>query len=177
MRSSGLLIFIGSLLLSAAHAQAGISYTRDQLDSIRWEYTYDVKNDLLTTPIEEFSIYFNHGQYQDLQVTSPLSGWSEIAINPDIILGSPQPGFYDALTLGSGIAPGANQGGFSVSFDWLGIGLPGNQAFDLLDPTTFETIGFGETQLTSVPIVPEPSAVLLMATGLLPLTGRLRRKR
>ena len=99
------------------------------------------------------------GLYDNLSVTTPLADWDEIAINPDASI--PDDGFYDAIALVAGIAPGDTLSGFSVQFDWLGAGTPGNQFFDVVDSGTFDVLESGETVLASAP-VPEPATLWLM---------------
>ena len=48
--------------------------------------------------------------------------------------------------------------GFTVSFDWLGTGLPGSQPFEIINPLDSQTIDSGNT-------VPEPATLLLFALG------------
>lgn len=140
-----------------------------------WEYDYTVANDTLTSDIEEFTIYFEYGFYDNLRVTTPLAvSWDELTVNPDLIFGFPEDGFYDALSLVSGIAPGNTKSGFSVTFDWLGSGTPVSQYFEVVSSTTFDVIDSGNTSR-----VPEPSALLILGTGIAGLVGlsrRLKRK-
>jgi len=137
-----------------------IVYDVENLFANRWEYTYTVSNDTLGSDIEEFTIYFEQGLYDNLLITTPLATWDELVVDPDVILGFPEDGFFDALALGPGIAPGDDQTGFSVSFDWLGTGTPGQQAFEIVDPTTFAVMDSGFTRA-----IPEPGAALLFACG------------
>lgn len=130
-----------------------------------WEYSYTVENDTLTVDIEEFTVFFDVGLNLDL--ASAPTGWAPIAIQPDPSL--PDDGFYDALALGAGIAPGDSLGGFSVQFDFLGQGTPGAQPFEIVDPFTFDILDAGTTQLMAS--VPEPQTLWLMALGLVVLVA------
>ena len=160
-----IVLFLG--ITSTANATT-ILYDVSNLSGSTWEYNYTVKNDSLGVDIEEFTVWFDYTLYENLAVTSAPSDWDPIVIEPDASL--PDDGFYDALALVSGIAPGASETGFSASFDWLGIGTPGSQFFEIVDPNTFATLDSGNT----API-PEPSTFLLMGIGLAGLVGYRRK--
>ena len=130
----------------------------------RYEYSYSVINDTLGIPISEFSIFFPFGLFTNLGPISTPAGWDPITLDPAEILGAPVDGLYDALTSKVPIAPGATLGGFSVEFDWIGADKPGPQAFDIVDPGTFEVLDSGLTHLAVS--VPEPGVLLLLAIGL-----------
>ena len=105
------LICICSFLSVNSSAYAtNIFFNPDNLGGNQWQYTYTVSNNSLAVPIEELTIYFDYGLYDNLNVTSSLINWSELAVNPRLILGFSQDGFYDDLTLLAGIAPGAAEG-------------------------------------------------------------------
>lgn len=146
--------------------QVAIEYALTELGGGRWQYTYDVTNDALVLRIEEFTIWFDFGSFANLTVTTPdppSSNWDELAVQPDPLLGDD--GFYDALSLAGGIDVGQTVSGFAVTFDWLGVGRPGSQRFDVVDPDTFQPIYTGRT-------TPEPAALALLAIML-----TLRRRR
>ncbi len=133
----------------------------------RWQYTYDVYNISLIEEIEEFTIWFGIGSYDNLAIETldpPASNWDEIVWDPEPFLGDD--GGYDALAESLNIGVGENVYGFAVSFDWLGIGEPGSQYYEIIDPGDFHTIEDGYT-------VPEPAALLLLGLGMV----MLRRKR
>ena len=174
---SSLVLALGLALATVASAEAtSVTFTTASLGGNHYEYTYEVSNNSLAVAIEELTIFFNYGTYENLVVTSPLADFDEIVAQPALVLGVPTAGFYDALTLTTGIAPGGQAGGFSVSFDFLGVGLPGAQRFEIIDPDTFDTIASGQTApANGVPggPVPEPSTLLLIGTG---AAGLLRRR-
>src|SRR5690606_36000186 len=109
----------------------------------------------------EFTIQFQLGSSANLLVAESPAGWDSLVVQPDA--GLPDDGFFDALALGAGIVSGAGLGGFAVSFDYLGAGTPGPQAFDIVDPGTFATLASGTTTATAVPA---PPAGWLLATAL-----------
>ena len=145
---------------SGLGASTQIIYETSELGSGRWQYTYDVTNISLTETIEEFTIWFDFGLYEDLAIKTPdppASNWSEIVIQPEPVL--QDDGAYDARALGLGIGMGQIVTGFAVSFDWLGDGvMPGSQFYEIIDPDTYETIDSGYT-------VPEPATLLLLGLG------------
>jgi len=145
-----------------------IHYDVELIDPGRWQYTYEVKNLSLAEGIEEFTIWFDHGLYENLLIETqhPLAlEWDEIVIQPEIVF--EDDGFYDSISLTGPILSGESVGDFSVSFDWLGVGMPGSQLYEIIDPGTFEAIDSGST-------IPEPATFLLLGIGALAL--RTKRK-
>lgn len=147
-----------------------ITYDTTNLGGGRWEYSYNILNDTLGSPIEEFTIFFDYGLYDLLSIDTPKANWDGLTVNPDLIFGFPQAGFYDALSLASGIAPGASEGGFMVSFNWLGTGTPGAQYFEVVSPSDFSVLDSGNTTP-----VPEPGTLMLLGSGIISLIGLRRR--
>ncbi|MES9993395.1 MAG: PEP-CTERM sorting domain-containing protein [Candidatus Thiodiazotropha sp.] len=142
-----------------------------------YEYQYTVDNQTLSS-IEEFTIWFDLGLYDNLAISgSPNLDWDGLAIQPDPLL--PDDGFADWLSYGLTINPGEVLDGFSVTFDWLGSGTPGEQSFEIINPLDFSALssGFTQTASTAPPTsVPEPDTWVLMVIGLLFLgIGRLRK--
>jgi hypothetical protein len=168
-------LFLLTTFVGFAHA-VQIGYTTQDLGSGQWEYTYTVQNSSPSVTTQEFTVFFDYGLYQNLDVsayTSAKPNWSIITAEPVLILGSPQPGFYDALSLASGIPSDSNEGGFSVNFQWLGTGTPGSQGFDIVDTSTYATLYEGQT--TPVPL---PAALLLLGSGLtgIGVTRKMRKR-
>lgn len=141
-----------------------VLYDVTNISGNTWEYSYAINNNTLSIDIEEFALRFDLGFYENLVATSTPAGWDPLVIEPDPVI--PDDGFYDALALSAGIAPGESLGGFNVQFDYLGAGVPGVQFFDIVDPNTFGSLGDGFTQL-----VPVPAAIWLFGTGLVSLLG------
>jgi len=167
-------IFLGvvfGFLLTAGSfgASTQIIYKTNELGTGRWQYTYDVKNISLTETIEEFTIWFDFGLYEDLAIQTPdppASNWSEIVLQPEPVL--QDDGAYDAKALGPGIGIGQVVTGFAVSFNWLGDSvMPGPQFYEIIDPTTYQTIDSGYT-------IPEPATIFLIGLGSLVL--QIKRK-
>ena len=139
-----------------------IQYEVSYLGSDRWEYSYTVENLGLSGGIEEFTIWFDFGLYDNLVVTTPATPpeWDEIVWDVEPVL--EDPGGYDALAMNLNIDIGESLDGFSVSFDWLGTGRPGPQYYEIIDSLDFSTIEDGYT-------VPEPTMLMLFGFGLLAL--------
>jgi len=157
------------LLLPLAAPAAVITSTQQHLGGNRWAIDYTVA--ATDREIEEFTIYFDATRFSNLAVASTPTGWDGLVIQPDPGLSSD--GYFDALTLGTGLAAGTSLGGFRVEFDFGG-GSPGAQAFDLVDPATFRTLESGTTTVSLPPPgeVPEPATFLLVAAGLAALWWR-----
>lgn len=149
-----------------------IRFDVDDLGEGRYQYTYALANDSLASPLTEFSIWFPLGSYENLVLATPeslASIWDDFVVQPDPLLGDD--GFYDALLLSGEVPWGGEVDGFAVQFDWLGKGTPGAQRFDVVDPTTFETLYSGQS-------IPEPtSAVLVGVLAIWFLGGRANRGR
>ncbi len=147
-----------------------IRYQTTDLGSGRWQYTYDVCNISLTPVIEEFTIWFDYDSFDSLTIETPdppAGGWDELAIQPEPVL--QDDGYYDALALSAGIGEGETVSGFAVSFGWLGVGEPGSQFYEIIDPIDFHTIESGYT-------VPEPATLLVFGLGGMILRKRTGRK-
>lgn len=147
-----------------------ILYDCTDLGSGRWQYNYRVRNISLTEEIEEFTIWFGYGFYDNLTIETlnpPAGNWDEIILQPDPMLSDD--GGYDALTNALNIGIGQSVSGFAVSFDWLGTGDPGTQYYEIIDSDTFETIEDGYTEL-----IPEPATLLLLGLGVIVLRRKTR---
>ncbi len=159
------------LIISTPLCATTIFYNVSNTGGNTWEFSYTVKNDSLSVDIEAFSIFFDYGLYENIAVTGVADDWEADGVEPDDIYGYEDDGYYDAWTYDAAIAVDQSLSGFSVSFDWLGDAneTPGVQYFEIYD-VDYSVLDEGYTQLAdqggSDP-VPEPSTLILFATGLL----------
>ena len=166
-------IFVFALTTAQAFATT-ITFQVTDLGGNDWRYDYVVKNDTLTTPIEEFAIYFDLAEYDNLTPADVPADWNALVLQPDPAI--PDDGIFDALALvpAAAIGPGSQLAGFSVSFHFLGVGTPGTQRFEILDPVTFDVLDFGTTQVATS--VPEPAIMTMLVLGAA-AAGRAQRRR
>jgi hypothetical protein len=153
-----------------------IFYEAKPLGGAQWEYDYSVMNSTLGSPLQEFTIWFDYKLFRNLAIKSTNTNWDQVVIQPQVIF-APQDGYYDALTLGTGITGGDSESGFTVSFDWLSNGTPGRQPFDIVDPENYSVLDSGLTTPLNASPVPEPGTILLTALGLVALGGFQVRRR
>ena len=160
-------------------ASVHISFTLKDAGAGRWEAVYEVENVNLSASIQQFSIWFDNDLYRNLSINTPSSlntDWDErffaALVIPPL---QPSDGFYDALALGEGIAPGQSVRGFAVSFDWSGEGVPVlGQPYEIYDPLYLQTPLYEGTTT----YVPEPGIFLLLVTGsVFAIKNKYRRRR
>jgi hypothetical protein len=171
MKTSYMLAGVICLFLTSLQpvAATSISYDVSNIGSNIWEYNYTVSNDTLGFNIDEFTVYFDFGLYENLSANPAPASWNPIVVGPGNFLNND--GYYDALALATGITPGSSLGGFSVRFNYLGAGTPGSQRFEIVDPVTFNVLDSGQTSP-----VPVPAAVWLFCSGLVGLIAVSKRK-
>lgn len=151
----------------AAHA-VEVTAGREHLGGNRWLYSYELDEFPYTTGYG-FTVYFDPEQFAALATAAPGPGtdWNAVVLQPDVGLGAE--GFYDAQALFDDPTVDAV---FRVSFDWLGIGLPGPQPFEVREPApSFDVVESGTT------IVPEPAALAQHAGTVLSLAAMAARGR
>lgn len=161
-----LTVCLGVVLANSASA-AIITYTATDQGGGSWRYDYVVANEPVGTPIEEFTVYFTLGDYSNLAVAGSPANWDSLVVQPDA--GLPDDGLFDSLALSTAIAPGGSLGGFAVTFDYLGTGIPGSQAFDIVNPENFAVLSSGTTAA-----VPGPATGWLLVTALATVARRCR---
>jgi hypothetical protein len=175
----GLRLFARSALwtLALCSGLAGattITYDVSETDAAtnRWRYDYTITNASISPTLNEFTIFFQLGTYENLSVVAGPAGWDSLVAQPDPNL--PDNGFFDSLATAGGLTPGSSLGIFSVSFIYHGTGTPGNQIFNILD-ANFQTIDQGSTRPNGVAAVPEPATGFLFSATLLGYAVRRRR--
>jgi hypothetical protein len=154
-----------ALLLTALTAQSSpVTYDLTNVGGDVWRYDYSVENVGLSIEISEITVYFDQTLFSDLALVSVPLGWDGLVVQPDPNL--PSDGFFDALALAGGIPSGLQLAGFAASARFNGVGIPGNQRFELYD-ADFHILAAGQT----TPI-PEPSPLMLMFFGALVLYAK-----
>ncbi len=159
-----------TLLLSLAVANSVLAvtvrYEATDLQDITvgndlWQYSYAVTDHTFNND-NGFSIYFDAQSYSDLQDPAPSvnTDWSIFVFQPDNSL--PDDGVYDAFSLSDGASLVDT---FELNFIWNGNGTPGSQDYDLYDPV-FDIVASGVTEPAVVPV---PTSIVLMVSGLLGL--------
>lgn len=165
------------LLVSVASAKATtITYSLTPLGGDDYSVEFSITNDTLGIPIEEFTIYFPLGGYENIAIDASPTDWDGLAIEPDA--GIPDDGFADWLALGDPIGVGETLSGFVALFTFIGSGEPGGFLFDIVDAVTFEALDSGVATLAGdMPSeIPLPGAFVLFVAGLAGLVGVQRRR-
>lgn len=158
------------LALSSAGAAHAVEVTasREHLGGNRWLYEYELDAFPYATGYG-FTVYFDPEQFASLTVAAPAphADWNAVVLQPDPGLGAE--GYYDAQALFDDATVDTV---FRVSFDWLGIGLPGPQPFEVREPEpSFDVVESGMT------VVPEPAVLAQHAGTLLSLAAMAARGR
>jgi hypothetical protein len=169
-----------------AHADGinGIEYQATDISGNEWQYNYTLTGPALNAN-QAFTVFFDPTLTSNLtdtstDVTNPSSSaatnWASFVIQGDSVLGSQ--GFYSALALVN--AAGSTADSFTVTFDYLGLGAPGSQAFsiDQFDASgnLISNLETGQTT-PATSAVPEPGSGLLLMLGTAALIGLMLRTR
>lgn len=163
--STAIVLFSG--LANQAFATT-VQFDVQNVAGSRWQVDYSISNDTLSQPIEQLTIFFPVDFASNLAITSGVSGWDALVVQPDPQL--PDEGFLDVLATAGGLLVGASVSGFSVQFDYLVTGTPGSQRFEVVDPRSFAAIDSGFTQ-----VVPLPPTLYALLTACCALVVRSRR--
>jgi len=160
-----ILLFLNFSVASATVITANLINTGGS----SWQAEYTVENDTLGSSIEEFTVWFDVGLYDNISIVSTPTGWNPLVVQPDASI--PDAGFYDATVSGTGISSGSDLEGFTVEFDWLGGSASMSQFYEIIDPDTFDTLDDGytdtviETTSSGATSIPEPSSIALFILG------------
>ena len=174
MRRTKTLLSVAVLMFSSSAFADAITYTLDNLGGNRWQYNYTVDNSG-TNALDAFAIFFDLDVYENLVVENTAADWFSEVFQPDP--GLPDDGFLESFLDGFfPILPGETLSTWSVSFDYLLAGTPGEQAFEFFDGFTFDFISDGFTERADVAAVPEPATLGLLAMGLILLVTMRRRQ-
>jgi len=153
-----------AILLAANTAQAAtVTYSLTDRGGQDFTADFTVTNDTLGAPIEEITIYFTVGEFENLFVAASPADWDGIEIQPEPNI--PDDGFADWLATGAPLGVDETLSGFSVDFSYLGMGLPGDLFFEIVDPNTFDVLEFGFATRVDVNPVPIPAAFWLFGAA------------
>lgn len=140
-----------------------------------YQYNYTITNDDIVSGFDELSVYFDAASYENLTVVASHADWDSAALPATIFLPYVNhPGVFDTIALAQPLGLGETISGFSVSFDWIGAGLPGVQNFDAIDLATYEVLQSGTTTVSAVPV---PAALPMLTTALAGLVALRQRKK
>lgn len=149
------------LCLNMASANAAV-LTGELTDvgSSRWSLDLRLNNEG-AEGINEFSVYFSESLFSDLQLLDSPAGWDSFIAQPDSFLASA--GFFDSYNP-LALLPGHSQTGFSLSFTYLGQGLPSELPFDIF-ADNFQWLSSGVSH-PALAKVAEPMPPVLLLLGL-----------
>ena len=175
----GTAIVLACMLGQSAPARAAtINFIATDLGGDLWQYDYFLVNTSFQTN-QGFAVFFDDALYSTLALPPALppallADWDPLVVqpNPDPVVQSD--GYYDALAL---VDNPAFTDPFQVRFIWLGNGSPGSQPFEIYELVGQEPVVLESGQTTPIneTPVPEPSTLLLLATGV--GAGLVMRKR
>jgi hypothetical protein len=131
-----------------------------------WQYHYTVSGSLDVGG--GFTLVFDETRYADLVLLPPFDPvWFSIVSQPDPGLAAS--GLVSQTNLGPGTV--FNGATFDLQFTRLGAGVPGAQAFDVLDDSG-NFVASGTTLAPNAVPEPAPMALMLAAAGALFLRTR-----
>ncbi|MRW94541.1 hypothetical protein GJ699_31690 [Duganella sp. FT80W] len=174
MRRCRFAVCLFFFLCATAHA-ALIQYVIVDAHNALFTVSYTLTAEPGDLPIKEFSIAFDVGRYENLQLVATPSGWDSLVLQPDAALGAD--GIYDSLALGQVVDPATSLSGFTMRFTYLGADVPSGQRFDIIDPLNFAVVTSGTT--SAIAALPEPEGWQLLVAGFagLLLASRMMRRR
>jgi hypothetical protein len=157
-------VLLIALLLSSffgiAHA-ATVSYRLNPIAGGVYEADFLISNLGTGIPIEEFTIIFELGRFQNVSLVDSPQDWDGVVIQPSPDI--PDDGFADWLALGDALGADSALGGFKLSFEFLESGIPSSLPFSIIDPISFVELESGLATLSGISEVPTPGAFFLFA--------------
>jgi len=170
LRSHWLAPAMLALALAQSAAAATINSSVTPLGGNSWQISITVLADGTPASLSGFTVFFPETDFSNLLVLGSPATWDSIVLQPDVAI--PAAGVFDSVMLDRsvGLTAGQSQGGFAVSFDYLGAGTPGSLHYEITDEN-FQLLASGQTA-----VVPEPAtwAQLFGGLGLLALLARRR---
>lgn len=149
------------LIMSMMGAKAAIiTGELTELGANQWSLELTLTNNDAAA-INEFSLYFSETLFSNLQVLNSPAGWDSFVAQPDSFLASA--GFFDSYNP-LALLNGQSQGGFGLSFTYLGQGLPSELAFDIF-ADNFQWLSSGVSNPTLAKVA-EPAPLVLLLAGL-----------
>lgn len=164
-RINNLLASLSLLCFAQSASAAIIDIEYEQLAATQWTMAVALTNDQESDLVNEFTLFFTHGEFSDLLLLSSPPEWDSFVVQPDELLGA---GFFDSFSF-SGLPFGASISGFTLAFSYWGETSPGALAFEIYD-ADFNRLGSGMTN-TIKHSVPESSALMLFLLSLVALGG------
>lgn len=180
LKTTASLVTLAAALWAGAAQAILIEYELADLGSNKYRYEYTVTNNGTlsgTAPVEAFLIEFDDLLYSETSLRHVTPGPLSTQWYEEILGSVPaiSPADYSADTSGNllqAIANGTSLGKFMVEFEWIGLGLPGSQPFEIynLDNTNpvnepWQLVESGQTQLKQADQVPEPAVLALFGIG------------
>jgi hypothetical protein len=149
---------VAAVALAGSAESATVQTSVHQLGPL-WALDLMLVNDGAPADIGHFTVYFDESLFSALQLTGSPVGWDSLVIAPDLAI--PAAGYLDALVIPPQLplAAGQSQGGFTLSFAYSGVGVPGTLPFDIVSDT-YDVLYHGQTVA-----VPEPATALLGLAG------------
>ncbi len=165
-----------SLLCQAAPVTA--QYTHGS--GTTWMVEFTLTNDgSVAASIPGFSAYFDENLFSNLVALNVPGSWDPIVQQPVQVDGIK--GLFDiyALDPADELATGQSQSGFTVQFDYAGVGTPGALPYEFYTLADNEVVllASGDTVVLASQTVPEPGSVLLCGLGLAALLWTASRRR
>jgi hypothetical protein len=162
-------ILIGLVAACGMAANAAIlQYNATALGGGLWRYEYTLEGAAPAGGFDGLTIYFEASSYAQLaNPVTPLD-WDPLVVQPDT--GIPADGFLDLLNLDGLLTGNVGPVEFSVDVEYLGVGVPGSQRFELYQSTPFDVVALGQAGAAND--VPEPAtgALVVLALGGVMLT-------